>query len=147
MSENSSLCAAKKPLEVVGALIEDSDTYLVGQRAASKSQGGFWEFIGGKIEADETPEQALARECREELSLDIENAHVIDAIVHTYPEKTIRLTLVACTPKAGSIPICKEHQALRWVTLEEMAALNFAEADRKLLAHLLRSGAAHDAVS
>ena len=54
-----SLCAAKKPLEVVGALIEDSDTYLVGQRAASKSQGGFWEFIGGKIEADETPEQAF----------------------------------------------------------------------------------------
>ncbi len=126
----------KKPLEVVGGLIEDGGRYLVGQRAASKTQGGFWEFIGGKVEAGETPEAALVRECREELSLEVENARVIDSIVHAYPEKTIRLMLVACTLKAGSTPVRKEHQALRWVTLEEMASLNFAEADRKLLAHL-----------
>ena len=78
-------------IEVVGAIIKNGDRYLVGQRAANKSQGGLWEFMGGKIESGETPEQALARECREELDLEIENERIIDSVVHDYPEKTIRL--------------------------------------------------------
>lgn len=100
----------KRIIEVVGAIIKDGDRYLVGQRAANKSQGGLWEFMGGKIEPGETPEQALARECREELALEIENEKIIDAVIHDYPEKTIRLTLIACTPKTGSAPVALEHQ-------------------------------------
>lgn len=120
-------------IEVVGAIIRDGDRYLVGQRAANKSQGGLWEFMGGKIEPGETPEQALARECREELSLGIENAHIIDSVVHEYPEKTIRLTLISCSPKSGSIPKTLEHQQIRWVTRAEMDELDFAPADRDLI--------------
>ena len=122
-----------KIIEVVGAIIKDGDRYLVGQRAANKSQGGLWEFMGGKIEPGETPEQALARECREELNLEIENERIIDSVVHEYPEKTIRLTLIECTPKAGSVPRPNEHQEIRWVTREEMDVLDFAPADRDLI--------------
>ena len=122
-----------KIIEVVGAIIKDGDRYLVGQRAANKAQGGLWEFMGGKIEPGETPEQALARECREELSLEIENEHIIDSVVHEYPEKTIRLTLIECTPMVGSIPCALEHQQIRWVTRDEMDALDFAPADNECL--------------
>ena len=123
----------KRIVEVVGAIIKDGDRYLVGQRAANKAQGGLWEFMGGKIEPGETPEQALARECREELALEIENEHIIDSVVHEYPEKTIRLTLISCSPKSGSIPKALEHQQIRWVTRSEMDALDFAPADRELI--------------
>ena len=120
-------------IEVVGAIIKDGDRYLVGQRPAHKSQGGLWEFMGGKIEPGETPEQALARECREELDLEIENEHVVDSVIHKYPEKTIRLTLISCSPKTGSIPKALEHQQIKWVTRAEMDELDFASADRELI--------------
>ena len=125
--------SSKNIVEVVGAIIKEGDRYLVGQRAANKVQGGLWEFMGGKIEPGETPEQALARECREELDLEIENEHIIDSVVHEYPEKTIRLMLISCSPKPGSIPKALEHQQIRWVTRTEMDTLDFAPADRELL--------------
>ena len=123
----------KRIVEVVGAIIKDGDRYLVGQRAANKAQGGLWEFMGGKIEPGETPEQALARECREELDLEIEDEHIIDSVIHDYPEKTIRLTLISCSPKSGSVPKALEHQQIRWVTRSEMDALDLAPADRELI--------------
>ena len=123
----------KRIIDVVGAIIKDGDRYLVGQRAAKKAQGGLWEFMGGKIEPGETPEQALARECREELALEIEDERIIDSVVHEYPEKTIRLTLISCSPKSGSIPKALEHQQIRWVTRAEMDTMYFAPADRELI--------------
>ena len=123
----------KHIIDVVGAIIKDGDRYLVGQRPANKAQGGMWEFMGGKIEPGETPEEALARECREELALDIENEHIIDSVVHEYPEKTICLTLISCSPKHGSIPKALEHQQIRWVTVPEMRGMPFAPADSELI--------------
>ena len=127
-------------IEVVGAIIKNGDRYLVGQRAANKSQGGLWEFMGGKIESGETPEQALARECREELDLEIENGRIIDSVVHEYPEKTIRLTLIECTPKTGSVPRPNEHQQIRWVTPDDMPSLPFCPADMDLIKRLFQEG-------
>ena len=129
--------AERRIIEVVGAIIRDGDRYLVGQRAANKAQGGLWEFMGGKIESGETPEQALARECREELDLEIENERIVDSVVHEYPEKTIRLTLISCSPKSGSIPKALEHQQIRWVTRVEMDVLDFAPADRELIGRMI----------
>lgn len=123
-------------IEVVGAIIKDGDRYLVGQRPSHKSQGGLWEFMGGKIEPGETPEQALVRECREELALEIEGQRVIDSVIHEYPEKTIRLTLLECRPKAGSVPQALEHQSIRWVTPAEMHSMPFCPADTELISHL-----------
>ena len=121
-----------KIIEVVGAIIKDGDKYLIGQRPAHKSQGGLWEFMGGKIEPGETPEEALQRECREELALEIEGARIIDSVIHEYPEKTIRLTLLECRPKVGSIPQALEHQAIRWVTIDQMRDIDFCPADKEL---------------
>ena len=126
----------KHIIDVVGAIIKDGDRYLVGQRPANKAQGGMWEFMGGKIEPGETPEQALARECREELAIEIENEQIIDSVIHEYPEKTIRLTLISCSPKSGSVPKALEHQQIRWVTRAEMDSLEFAPADRELIRRL-----------
>lgn len=123
-------------IEVVGAIIKEGGRYLVGQRPEHKTQGGLWEFMGGKIEPGETFEEALVRECREELALEIECARVIDSVVHEYPEKTIRLTLLECRPKPGSEPAALEHQAIRWVTLAEMKDLPFCPADRELVEKL-----------
>ena len=123
-------------IEVVGAIIKDGGRYLVGQRAAHETQGGLWEFMGGKIEPGETPEEALARECREELALEIEGARIIDSVIHEYPEKIIRLTLLECRPKAGPVPQALEHQAIRWVTPEEMRTMSFCPADAELLSKL-----------
>jgi 8-oxo-dGTP diphosphatase len=127
---------AETVIEVVGAIIKDGGRYLVGQRAAHKTQGGLWEFMGGKIEPGETPEEALARECSEELALEIEGARIIDSVVHEYPEKTIRLTLLECRPKSGSVPQALEHQAIRWVTPGEMRTMPFCPADAELLPRL-----------
>ena len=91
------------------------------------------ELCAGVAEPGETPEQALARECREELALEIENERIIDSVVHEYPEKTIRLTLISCTPKAGSEPAALEHQQIRWVTRAEMDSLPFCPADADLI--------------
>ena len=123
-------------IEVVGAIIKEDGKYLVGQRAAHKTQGGLWEFMGGKIEPGETPEEALQRECREELALEIEGLRIIDSVIHEYPEKTIRLTLLECRPKVGSIPQALEHQAIRWVTPEEMRGMPFCPADAELISKL-----------
>ena len=120
-------------IEVVGAIIKDGDRYLVGQRAADKSQGGLWEFVGGKIEPGETPEQAIVRECREELAIEIENEEIIDSVIYDYPEKTIRLTLISCSPRQGSAPTALEHQQIRWVTRAEMDSMSFCPADSDLL--------------
>ncbi|MBQ8570183.1 MAG: (deoxy)nucleoside triphosphate pyrophosphohydrolase [Kiritimatiellae bacterium] len=125
-------------IEVVGAIIKDGDKYLIGQRPAHKSQGGLWEFMGGKIEPGETPEEALKRECLEELALEIENERIIDSVVHEYSEKTIRLTLIECNPKNGSVPQALEHQEIRWVTVYQMGMLEFAPADQKLIYKLFR---------
>ena len=120
-------------IEVVGAIIKDGDKYLIGQRPAHKSQGGLWEFMGGKIEAGETPEQALKRECLEELALEIENERIIDSVVHEYPEKIIRLTLIECNPIKGSEPQALEHQQICWVTIDQMEVIDFCPADRELI--------------
>ncbi len=128
-----------KTIEVVGAIIKNGARYLVGQRPEGKAQGGLWEFMGGKIERGETPEEALARECSEELALEIQNEHIVNSVVHEYPEKTIRLTLLSCEPKPGSTPKALEHQAIRWVTPEEMRAMPFCPADSELIEKLFPS--------
>ena len=123
----------KHVIEVVGGIIRRGGTYLLGKRPEGKSQGGHWEFIGGKIEPGETPEQALARECREEIALDIVNEKIRTAVTHAYSDRTIHLTLIDCEPAPGAEPIALEHSELGWFTPEEMSTLDFCKADAELL--------------
>ena len=120
-------------VDVVGAVICDGDRVLLARRPKGKAQAGLWEFPGGKIEPGETPEEALARECREELALEIESPSVLRSVLHSYPEKTIRLILVACSVRPGSVPVPQEHQQVAWVALEQLPAMDLCPADRELL--------------
>lgn len=123
-------------IEVVGGLIRRGEKYLLGKRAEGKSQAGHWEFIGGKIEPGETPEEALVRECQEEIALPLVNLQVRTSVVHTYPDKTIHLTLLDCEPVPDAEPTALEHAELGWFTVAEIPALDLCAADRELLAQL-----------
>lgn len=88
--------------EVVAALIWDGDRFMACQRPAHKARGLKWEFVGGKVEAGETKEQALIRECREELDVLVRPGDVFMDVVHEYPDLTVHLTLFHATIKAGA---------------------------------------------
>ena len=78
--------------DVAAALIWDGDRFMICQRPAHKARGLLWEFVGGKVEPGETKEQALIRECREELDVDIETGPVYMELVHEYPDLTVTMT-------------------------------------------------------
>ena len=125
--------AGHMAIDVVGAVIRDGDRVLMAQRPEGKTQAGLWEFPGGKIEPGETPEEALARECREELALEIENPTVLRSVVHRYPEKTVRLLLVECSVRPGSVPVPQEGQSVAWIRPADLARLPVCPADKELL--------------
>ena len=123
-----------KPIvDVVGAVVRDGDRVLMAQRPEGKAQTGLWEFPGGKVEPGETPEEALARECREELLLEIESPRVITSVIHRYPAMTIRLMLVECRARPGSVPVPQEGQAVGWYRAADMDSLPLCPADRELI--------------
>ena len=80
-------------VEVVAALIERGERFLICQRPAHKARGLLWEFVGGKVEPHETPEQALARECREELGVELRVGPKFFEVTHAYPDIEVHLTL------------------------------------------------------
>jgi len=123
----------RKIIQVVGGIIRRGDVYLLGRRPLGKSQGGCWEFIGGKIEAGETPEQALVRECREELSLSVINLRIRTEVTHAYPDKTVHLLLIDCEPSPGCEPLALEHSEIGWFTADQARRLDFCPADYEVL--------------
>lgn len=123
------------PTEVVAALIEESGRFMICQRPAEKARGLLWEFVGGKVEPGETKEQALIRECREELAVAVRVGGVFMAVTHEYPDITVRLTLFHAEILAGT-PRLLEHRDLRWVTAAEIDRYAFCPADRAILERL-----------
>ncbi len=122
----------KKTIEVVAALIWRGDRFLACQRPAEKARGLLWEFVGGKVEAGERGEQALARECREELDVTLTVGEAFMDVTHEYPDLTAHLTLYEARIAEGE-PKMLEHHDLRWVTVEEMDELMFCPADQVFL--------------
>lgn len=125
--------------EVVAALIWDGDRFLACQRPANKARGLLWEFVGGKVEPGETREQALIRECREELAITVRVDDIFMEVTHEYPDLTVHLTLFHAAIADGT-PQMLEHNDLRWVTIEEMDELAFCPADEVILDELRRRG-------
>lgn len=121
-----------KELEVVCAVIIDAEArVLICQRAEGKAQAGFWEFPGGKVEADETPEAALQRELLEELGCHCEVHEEWSTVRHDYPDFRIRLRPFRCSLSQGSPePRVLEHAAMRWVKPEDLCHHELAAADR-----------------
>ena len=120
--------------EVVAALIWQGDRFMACQRPAHKARGQ-WEFVGGKVEPGETKEQALVRECREELAVTVEVGDVFMDVVHTYPDLTVHLTLFHASIAEG-IPQKLEHCDIRWITVEEIQEYDFCPADQVILDRL-----------
>lgn len=118
--------------EVVAALLWEGDRFLICQRPANKARGLLWEFVGGKVEPGETKEQALQRECREELAISIDVGPVFWETVHEYPDMTVHLTLFSATIVKGP-PQRLEHADLRWILPEEIPQFSFCPADKPVL--------------
>ncbi|NLC39501.1 MAG: (deoxy)nucleoside triphosphate pyrophosphohydrolase [Clostridiaceae bacterium] len=125
-------------IEVVAALIWDKDRFMICQRPADKDRGLLWEFVGGKVDSGETKEQALIRECREELSLTIHVEEEFMKVRHEYPEITINLTLFNATISEGALQKL-EHNDIRWITIEEIPQYDFCPADECILSKLHES--------
>jgi len=121
--------------EVVAALIWDSDRFLACQRPAHKARGLLWEFVGGKVEPGETREQALIRECREELAVTIRVGEIFMEVEHVYPDLTVHLTLFHAAIAEGT-PQKLEHNDIRWITVEEIDGYPFCPADEEILVKL-----------
>lgn len=124
-------------VEVVAALVWDKDKFLICQRPAHKARGLLWEFVGGKIEAGESGAEALARECREELDIEVVAGDIFLEVTHKYPDICVHLTVFNATIKEG-VPKLLEHAALKWITPEEIKFYNFCPADDKILKKILR---------
>ena len=126
-----------KITEVVAALIWDNGRFLACQRPAHKARGLLWEFVGGKVEPGETKEEALIRECREELAITVAPGEVFMEVIHQYPDLNVKLTLFHATIAEGE-PVCLEHNALRWLTPHEIDQYDFCPADVEILAEIKR---------
>lgn len=126
--------------EVVAALIWDGDRFMACQRPAHKARGLLWEFVGGKVEPGETGAEALVRECREELAVTVAVRDVFMDVVHEYPDLTVHLVLYNATIAAGE-PQLLEHNAIRWITVDEIDTLSFCPADETILKRLKQIGA------
>ena len=124
-----------KITEVVAALIWDGDRFMICQRPAHKARGLLWEFVGGKVEPGETKEQALIRECQEELGVTVAVQDVFMEVDHVYPDLTVHLTLFNASIAEG-IPQKIEHNDLRWIIVEEIDQYDFCPADEEILRRL-----------
>ena len=119
-------------VDVVAALIWVKDKFMICQRPAHKARALLWEFVGGKVEPGETKEQALVRECREELAVTLTVGEVFMDVVHEYPDITVHLTLFNATI-AGGVPQKLEHNDIRWITPAEIPSYDFCPADEEIL--------------
>lgn len=121
--------------EVVAALIWDKDKFMICQRPATKARALLWEFVGGKVEPGETKEQALIRECQEELAISLNVGSEFMAVMHKYPDISVHLTLFNATIAEG-VPQKLEHNDIRWITVNEISQYKFCPADKVILQRL-----------
>lgn len=122
--------------EVVAALIWDEDKFMICQRPAHKSCALLWEFVGGKVEQGETKEQALIRECQEELDVTLSVGDEFIDVVHQYPDIKVHLTLFNATIADG-VPQKLEHNDIKWITPAEIPNYDFCPADAEILKKII----------
>ena len=122
--------------EVVAALIWRGEKFMICQRPAHKARGLLWEFVGGKVEAGETKEEALIRECQEELAVRLLVGEMFMDVTHEYPDLTVHLTLFHATIAEGE-PQKLEHNDIRWITPQEIPNYEFCPADTEILEKII----------
>ena len=123
--------------EVVAALIWQNNQFLICQRPTTKTCALLWEFVGGKVEPGETKEQALNRECMEELGITLNVGESFIDVVHQYPDITVHLTLFHATIAEG-VPQKLEHNDIGWITPSEIPNYEFCPADKEILQKIIQ---------
>lgn len=118
--------------EVAAALIWNNDKFMICRRPAHKSNALLWEFVGGKLEPGETKQEALIRECKEELNITVDVGEEFFDVVHQYPDILVHLTLFNATIAEGT-PELLEHCDLKWITPKEIPDYTFCPADKDIL--------------
>jgi len=118
----------KNFIPVVCALIKQGDTVLAAKRGSDTTNAGLWEFPGGKVEGGELPADALKREIREELGVEIDCGQRLQSVFYSYPWINIELIPFICTIQSGDL-VAHEHDALRFISLKELHTLEWAPAD------------------
>lgn len=121
---------------IAGAIVGVDGRVLIAQRPPGKHLAGGWEFPGGKLFADEEPEQGLYRELREELSIEVQQAQWLANVAHDYADRRVQLQLWLVSSFKGE-PQSLEGQALRWVDTQELLAADMLPADAPLVAALI----------
>ena len=124
-------------VEVVAALVVEDGKFMICQRPEHKARGLLWEFVGGKVEPGETREQALVRECREELGVTVRPEEIFMEVDHVYPDITIHLTLFRAAIVSGR-PRRLEHADIRFILPEEIPQYAFCPADESILEEIRR---------
>jgi 8-oxo-dGTP diphosphatase len=119
-------------VEVVAGLIWKEGKFMICQRPENKARELMWEFVGGKVEKGESREDALVRECKEELDVTVKPLDVFCTVDHVYPDITIRLILFNAEIVEGE-PKMLEHNDLKWITAEEIDNYQFCPADKEIL--------------
>lgn len=122
-------------IDVVAALIWRDEKFLICQRPPDKARALLWEFVGGKVEPGETLEEALRRECSEELDIVLEVGTKYISVEHVYPDITVRLTLFNAKI-IGNEPKLLEHVDMRWISPDEIDHFDFCPADADILAKI-----------
>ncbi|PYR79827.1 MAG: 8-oxo-dGTP diphosphatase MutT [Acidobacteria bacterium] len=131
------MSAADPPRVIVtAAVIERDGCFLVTRRVRGVHLAGYWEFPGGKCDANEALDTCLARELREELGVSARIGGELFTVAHTYPERTVELHFFGCALDGDPQPLL--GQEMRWVRREDLASLQFPPADDELIARLSR---------
>lgn len=120
-----------KTIRVVAAIIMDHGKVFATQRGYGEFKDG-WEFPGGKIEADEAPEEAVIREIKEELDTEIEVIELLDTVEYDYPKFHLSMDCFVCHIKSGNL-VLKEHEAAAWLTKDTLDSVDWLPADQGLI--------------
>ena len=123
-----------KTIRVVAAIIVHEDKVFATQRGYGEFKGG-WEFPGGKIEEGETPQEALVREIKEELNVEIEVGELLDVVEYDYPNFHLSMDCFICKIKSGDL-VLNEHEAAKWLTKETLDSVEWLPADLGLIEKL-----------
>ena len=119
-------------VEVVAGLIWKDGKFMICQRPENKARALLWEFVGGKVEKGESREDALVRECKEELDVTVKPLDVFFTVDHVYPDITIRLVLFNAEILSGE-PKLLEHADLKWISADDIDNYEFCPADKEIL--------------
>ncbi len=124
-----------KTIKVVAAIILHDNQIFATERGYGDFKGG-WEFPGGKVEPGESPEEALVREIKEELDMEIEVGGLFETVEYDYPQFHLSMDCFLCKIKSGS-PVLKEHAAARWLTKEKLDSVAWLPADSDVVRRLM----------